>query len=269
MQNFGSILMIGLGNMAGAMLTGWLAAGIGPECFTAVDPVRETAPGGVRLLREVPEGRFDLVILGIKPQMLDAIAPQMDAVAGQDTLVLSMLAGVEVASLRKRLPQAGAIVRVMPNLAAAFGKSANSLYGEALPEDRRQALTKLVELLGATAWLASEDQFHAVTALAGSGPGFVYRFIEALAAGGAELGLDRTLAQSLASQMVEGAAMLAAASESSPGELAQRVASKGGTTEAGLEVLDRDGALCRLIAECLRAASDRSREMAEKASENG
>jgi len=268
-QQFQSILMVGLGNMAGAMLDGWLATGLDPNIFTAVDPAREEAPKGVRLLREMPPGSFDLVVLGVKPQLLDSVVPQIAAVAGQATVVLSMLAGVEIASLRQRLPQAGGIVRIMPNLAAAFGKSANSLYGEDLGHDRRTMLTALVEKLGTTEWLTSEDQFHAVTALAGSGPGFVYRFIEALAAGGAELGLDRSMAERLAVQMVEGAAVLAADSAASPGELAQRVASKGGTTEAGLAVLDHEGALGRLVAECLRSASDKSREMAEKASKKG
>ena len=104
-----------------------------------------------------------------------------------------------------------------------------------------------------------------VTALAGSGPAFVYRFIDALACGATELGLPAEQAGRLALAMVEGAASLAAASPHSPGELARRVASPGGTTQAGLDTLDRDGALAGLIEATLRSARDRSLEMAAEA----
>ena len=110
-----------------------------------------------------------------------------------------------------------------------------------------------------------EASFDLVTALAGSGPGFVYRFIDALAAAAADLGLPREQADRLALATVEGAAALAAASPHSPGELARRVASPGGMTQEGLEVLDRDGALVRLLSETLRAARDRGAQLAEQA----
>jgi pyrroline-5-carboxylate reductase len=118
-------------------------------------------------------------------------------------------------------------------------------------------------------WLESEDLMDLVTALAGSGPAFVYRFIDALAAGAAGLGLPVEQAERLAVAMVEGAASLAAASEHSPGELARRVASPGGVTQVGLDILDRDESLPRLVAECLRGARDRSAEMAEEARSQG
>ena len=114
-------------------------------------------------------------------------------------------------------------------------------------------------------WLADEELMHGVTALAGSGPAFVYRFIDALSAGATELGLPADQAERLALAMVEGAARLAASSPYSPGELARRVASPGGTTQAGLDTLDRDGALARLIAATLQSAHDRSVEMATEA----
>jgi len=123
--------------------------------------------------------------------------------------------------------------------------------------------------LGTPEWLAGEGLMHAVTALAGSGPAFVYRFIDALASGAAELGLPAEQAGRLALAMVEGAAALAAQSGHSPGELARRVASPGGTTQAGLDALDRDGAFARLIEATLRAARDRSVEMAAEARAKG
>ena len=265
MSDIESILIVGLGNMSGAILDGWLASGMDSASFTAIDPQVEKAPEGVRLLREAPgTGEFDLVLFGVKPQLLGDVAPTVEHLVGPDTILLSILAGSEEATLRERFPRAKSVVRLMPNLAAALRASASALFSQDLDEAGRAGITALVERFGSAEWLATEEQFHPVTALAGSGPGFVYRFIESLASAGEDVGLDPSQAERLAVQMVEGAARLAASSDASPGELASRVASPGGTTQAGLDVLDRDEALMRLMRDCLRAARDRSAEMAEK-----
>lgn len=260
-----SILILGCGNMGGAMLAGWLRAGLEPGRFTVVDPVLAEAPAGVRLLRAVPDERFDLVVLGVKPQLLDDVVPALAPLLAGGTVLVSMLAGVELASLATRFPQARALVRVMPNLAAAIGKSPVALFGQGLDDDARAALAALMAPLGTPEWLADEGQLDAVTALAGSGPAFVYRFIDALAAGGAALGLEPGQAQRLALAMVEGAGALAAASPDAPAELARKVTSPGGTTAAGLAVLDQDAAFARLVEATLRAARDRGAELARAA----
>ena len=261
-----TILLVGCGNMGGAMLAGWLAGGIAPSRFTVVDPVLAEAPAGVTLLRELPQGAaFDAVLLGVKPQMLAELAPSIAPFVRGDTTVLSILAGVELATLATRFPDAGALVRMMPNLAAAIGKSPIALAGQGLDDARKAKVTALLAPLGTPEWLASESLFDLVTALAGSGPAFVYRFIDALASGATALGLDEGQAQRLALATVEGASLLAAASPHSPGELADRVASPGGTTRAGLDVLDADKALAQLVEATLRAAADRSAEMAREA----
>lgn len=259
------MLIVGCGNMGGAMLAGWLAGGVDPSRFVVVDPVLAAAPPGVELLRELPQGAFDAILLGVKPQLLGDVAPRLSALAYPDTVVLSILAGVELASLAERFPDAGAIVRIMPNLAAAIGKSPVALFATDLDEAGRGEVTALMQPLGQPEWLEAESQFDAVTALAGSGPAFVYRFIDALASGAAGLGLDPAQAQRLALATVEGAAQLAAASPHAPAELARRVASPGGTTQAGLDVLDAGAALAALVADTLRAAADRSAEMAREA----
>lgn len=261
-----NILQFGCGNMGGAMLAGWLAGGIAPEAFTVVDPFLPEAPQGVRLLRQAPAGEApaDVVLLGFKPQQLPDAAAAVRPHVGAGTLVLSVLAGVDMATLRAAFPDAGAIVRVMPNLAAALGKSPIALVGDATGAAR--ALTeRLMAPLGQAEWLSGEDQMDLVTALAGSGPAFVYRVIDALATGAAALGLPRDQADRLALAMVEGAAALAAQSPHSPGELADRVASPGGTTRAGLNVMDVDGRVMALMQDTLRAARDRSAEMTEEA----
>ena len=264
-----SILLLGCGNMGGAMLAGWLAGGVAPQSFTIVDPALPEAPGGVRLLREAPVGEvFDAVLLGVKPQLLPAVIPAAEPLCGPQTLVLSILAGVELAVLADRFPRAAGHVRIMPNLAAALGKSPVALGATGLAEDTRRAITRLMEPLGQPEWIA-ESQFDLVTALAGSGPAFVYRFIDALASGAAQLGLDAAQAQRLALAMVEGASALASQSPHSPAELARRVASPGGVTQVGLDILDHDGALARLMAATLEGARDRSAEMAEDARKKG
>lgn len=263
------ILLFGFGNMAGAMLDGWLAAGFASERFVVYNPRTKTVPSGVKFESSVPAGPFDLVVLGVKPQMLDAVAAQVEPLLGPETLLVSILAGVELDSLRQRFPRAGGVVRLMPNLAVALRKSPNALVAEGLPPGRREQVTELAAALGSAEWLADERLFELVTALAGSGPGFVFRFIDALAEGAAELGLDRNQAGRLAVAMVEGAGALAAASQHSPAELARRVASPGGMTQRGYDVLDADRALISLLRETLRAARDRGEEMARDARENG
>ncbi len=269
MDRFQNILLVGCGNMAGAMLTGWLAGGIPASRFTVVDPHRETVPEGVTLHRTLPaEGRFDAILLGVKPQGLDDVVPALAPLVGRETALFSILAGVEFDSLAARFPQAGALVRVMPNLAVAIGKSPIALDARGLDEAGRAAVTALMEPLGTPEWLAGEHLFDAVTALAGCGPAFVYRFIDSLAAGAVALGLDAGQSQRMALAMVEGAGQLAGASTFSPGELADKVASPGGSTRAGMNVLDKDGALAAVIAAAMTASRDRNAEMAAEARKN-
>lgn len=260
MGKLDSILIVGCGNMGGAMLHGWLAAGYSPHRFTVVDPLLGEAPPGVTLLRDLPDRHFDVVLLGIKPQgfaeVAAALAPRID----RSTLILSILAGIGLSSLVQDLPGARGWVRAMPNLAAALGKSPIALAGDLAPAEQ-PGVTALLQPLGVPEWI-DEAQFDLATALVGSGPAFVYRFIDALAAGGAALGFAPEQAERLALAMVEGAAQLARQSSHSPAALARMVASPGGTTEAGLRQLDAEGALDRLVAATLRAARDRGAELA-------
>ena len=132
-----TILMVGCGNMGGAMMAGWLAGGLSPSDFTIVDPYLAEAPQGVELLRELPQRQFDAVLLGVKPQSLDEVAPSIAPLAGPQTVVLSILAGVELGSLAARFPQAKGHVRIMPNLAAAIGKSPVALVASGLDQAER------------------------------------------------------------------------------------------------------------------------------------
>ena len=268
-MTFDTILLVGCGNMAGAMLQGWLAAGLAPGQFTVADPVQRDLPQGVDSFQAIPvEGKFDAILLGVKPQMLAEVSPQVEALAGPHMVLFSILAGVELAVLADRFPRAKGLVRVMPNLSAALGKSPIALAERGLDEPGRRAAFELLAPLGTPEWIG-EDQFDLVTALAGSGPAFVYRFIDALAVAAADLGLPEEQAGRLALATVEGAAALAAASEHDPGELARRVASPGGVTQAGLDALDDGDSLRMLVEKTLTAARDRSAEMAAEARRKG
>ncbi|MCL9983128.1 MAG: NAD(P)-binding domain-containing protein [Erythrobacter sp.] len=257
----GQLLIIGCGNMGGAMLAGWLAAGADPARFSVLDPALPAAPEGVTLYREAGEAvaaaAHDAVLLGFKPQQLRDLAPGLQALTGAGVTVCSLLAGITRAQLCAAFPAARAHIRVMPNLAARINKSPVILAEAGLGEGDRAAVFALFDALGTAMWLEDEAQFDLATALAGSGPGFVYRFIDALAGAAAELGLAPDMAASLALATVDGAAALAATADVGPATLADRVASPGGMTREGLNVLDEGAALHRLLVETLRATRDK------------
>ena len=259
------ILIYGYGKMAGAMVEGWLREGVDARNITAYNPRHKDCADGVTLTTRQPDGEFDAVVLGFKPHMLGDIAPEMQALAGPNTLILSILAGVTLDQLDSAFPKAKANVRFMPNLAVALGKSPNVLAARDLSDSDRAAVTQLATSLGTAEWLADESLFDLATALAGSGPGFVYRFIDALAEAASELGLPADMSGRLATAMVDGAGSLAADSDFSPGELADRVASPGGMTREGLNVLDDNKALKSLLLATLRATAERGTELSRMA----
>lgn len=256
------VCFYGCGNMGGAMLRGWLAAGVSPDTFHVVDPVAENLPAGVAVSRAPQEvGRqFDVLVLGIKPQLLSSLAPDIAPLLAPGALVISILAGTTTQTLSEAFP-AARIVRLMPNLAAAIGKSPLGVF--APDEAPETEIATWLAPLGSVIWIEDEAQMDAVTALAGSGPAFIYRVIDALAKGGEAAGLPHAVAAQLAIAMTEGAATLAAMSTETPAELAARVTSPGGTTAAGLAVLDTDHALEALMTQTLRAARDRGTELAK------
>jgi pyrroline-5-carboxylate reductase len=262
----GPLWLIGCGNMAGAMLEGWLASGADPKLITVVRPSARPVGHGIRVLPTFPEGEVPAIVqLGFKPHTLDAVAPSLAPVLEAETILISILAGVEQASLRARFPTPRTIVKAMPNLPVRLSVGVTNLYSDSFDKEARALVTRLMAALGYAEWLEEEALFQAAGILTGAGPAFLFRFIDSLAEAGAALGLGPEQAARLASTMVAGSGALARASEESPRRLAERVASPGGTTEAGLAVLDRDSALASLLERTLTAARDRSNEMAAEA----
>lgn len=260
-----TLWLIGCGTMAGAMLRRWIATGAvrGEDVFVLNRSDREL-PEGVRQGRVLPDGTLpDAVMLGVKPQQLDGIAEQIASRVAGVPMLVSILAGVEEAALAARF-DAGAILRAMPNLPVEIGKGVVALHSDSADADARAGAGALMAPLGLTEWVDAA-QFDAVTALAGSGPAFVYRFIDALAAAGAAIGIPADQALRLALATVEGGALLAAQSADTPAMLADKVASPGGSTRTGLDVLDADAALVQLLTATLAASQRRNAEMAAAA----
>lgn len=266
LKDAGSVWLVGCGNMGGAMLRGWLASGLPAGAVTVIDPYTTDVPDGVRLLKDIPAGEASpaTLLLAVKPQSLDMVAPVLAPAVGAGTMVVSILAGVEIATLKARLG-AAVVVRAMPNTPAAIGRGVTALFGEGVDAAQRVRAEAMMAALGTVAWIDREDQFDAVTALSGCGPGFVFRFIDALAEAGHALGLPPELAARLALETVSGSAALAEASSETPAQLADRVASPGGATREGLNRLDEANGIRALMRETLSAAAKRSAELAAAA----
>lgn len=262
----GPLFLIGCGNMAGAMLGGWLDAGADPSEITVVRPSGKAAGQGVRVLTALPEDEVPaIVLLGVKPQKLDEVTPALAPVLAPETILVSILAGVEVTALRQRFAAPRNIIRAMPNTPVALRKGVVGLHGEDAEPQARATVERLMAALGHVEWIEDEALFALAGHLTAAAPAFLFRFLDALAEAGATLGLPEAQARRLAIHMAEGASALAAASDVPPSELARRVASPGGTTEAGLQVLDAESGLKPLILRTLDASRRRGIEMAEAA----
>ncbi len=265
-----NITFIGGGNMASAIIGGLLQKGWHADALRAVDPdagarARLETTFGIRTYAEAGPGMdgSDCIVLAVKPQQMRAVAMAVrPGLTSQ--LVMSIAAGIRAADLSRWLGDYPRIVRVMPNTPALVLSGISGLY--AMPAvaatDRAQA-EKIMGAVGSTLWLAREEQMDAVTAVSGSGPAYVFYFIEALQQAAAELGLDAAQARQLALDTFSGAIKLAAGSSEDVSELRARVTSKGGTTERALDTMEKDH-LRQIIARAVSAAAQRSRELGDE-----
>jgi pyrroline-5-carboxylate reductase len=204
-----------------------------------------------------------VLVLGIKPQGLEEAAPQVNALLGPQTVVVSILAGKTIDNLRSRMPAATAIVRTIPNLPASIGRGATGAASSPeVTEAQRLMTDALLRSNGVVEWVASEDLIDAVTGLSGSGPAYVFHLVECLAEAGAAAGLPADLAQRLARATVAGAGELLHQSDLPPETLRQNVTSPGGTTAAALQVLMAEpNSLKALMREAVAAAKHRAEEL--------
>jgi len=256
--------------MGRAMLSGWIKSDIIKSCHI-VDPGIAEAPFDHDALKihkdtsNIPK-TTDVVVFAVKPQIMADVIPNysglMDSAVG-----ISIAAGAPISLFEKTFGQNSQMIRVMPNTPAAIGEGITALYAKpAVSESARTIAEKLNVSLGPFLWCEQEDQMHHITALSGSGPAYVFYLIEAMAKAGEKLGLSPRDAMSLARQTVIGAAALVKSSPDKTAEdLRKAVTSPNGTTAAGLGVLmQTDDGLDDLMVKALKAASDRSKALAQE-----
>jgi len=257
---------IGCGNMGGAILDGWRMGGLDLGAVTVIRPSGKPVEG-TRTVKSFAEAGTSpkLVVLAFKPQKLDEVAPELRKYLSAKTIVVSILAGVEAASLRQRFPGVGSIVRAMPNLPVAVRRGVTGLYSPDVDQRTEAELNNLFSSLGFAMWMADESKLAALGSVAGAGPAYVARFIAALTKAGERRGLSHEIAATIARETVLGTAWMTATTGENMDSVARRVASPKGTTEAGLAVLDKEHVLDELVALTIDAASRRGNELAEAA----
>lgn len=266
----GPLLLVGAGKMGGALLSGWLDRGLDPETIFILDPappkeVAALAKDKSIHLNSTSDGLPDtpaVMVLAVKPQVMDDVLPPLKPLIGESTVVLSIAAGQTLASMERHLGGDAAIVRSMPNTPAAIGRGitvacANSHVSEA----QKNHCDALLRAVGSVAWSNDEAALDPVTAVSGSGPAYVFLLAECLEEAGVEAGLERGLAGRLARETVSGAGELLRQSDLSAEQLRKNVTSPGGTTAAALEILMGDDGMQKLMTQAVKAATKRSQEL--------
>jgi pyrroline-5-carboxylate reductase len=265
-----NILFVGGGNMGAALLGGLLANGAAAATLGAVDVdanqrERLAHTFGIKVWPAIADVTLDVdtVVLAVKPQHMREAAAALRPLLRQQ-LVLSIAAGIRTEDLARWLGGYGKIVRVMPNTPALVRAGIAGLYAcEHVSEAERQRADAVLRAVGETLWVTREEQIDAVTAVSGSGPAYVFYFVEALRQGALELGFDAGEAQQLALGTFAGAIALARSSNEDVASLRARVTSKGGTTERALATMNEER-VAAAIAKAVHAAMQRAGELGEE-----
>jgi pyrroline-5-carboxylate reductase len=263
------ITFIGGGNMASALIGGLVQQGLDPNDVRVVEINPEASASLTRAfaLKTYPgisaeALQSDLIVLAVKPQQLGAVAAELRPLL-REQLVISIAAGVRAQDLSRWLGDYPRVVRAMPNTPALVRAGITGLYALAgVTAPARAQAEQVLAAVGACVWLTDEAQMDAVTAVSGSGPAYVFYFIEALEAAALELGLSPAQGRELALATFLGAAQLARSSADDPATLRAKVTSKGGTTERALQVMEQAD-VKGLICSAVRAAAQRSQEMGD------
>lgn len=267
------LVLVGCGNMGFAMLSGWLKTGkLKPSEVLVVEPGEalrrrvsdlkvEAVPDASDLPQELAP---ELVLFAVKPQTIRAVAPAYRRFAAAGATFVSIAAGTRISLLEELLGENVAVMRCMPNTPASIGKGMMVLVSNGRVVAGTDAfIESLMATSGRVARIDSEDLMDAVTAVSGSGPAYIFHFIECLSAAAEKAGLPAETAKLLAMQTVYGAASLAAESSEEPGRLREQVTSPNGTTAAALSVLMGENRLRDLVTEAVEAAKKRSVELAD------
>lgn len=268
----GPLVLVGAGKMGGAMLAGWLAQGLDPKRVIVQDP--GPPPEVAALLARHAIGAHAtlptldaapaVLLVAVKPQVMDQVFPPVARTAGPGTLVLSVAAGKTIASFAAHLPPQTAVVRSIPNTPAAIGRGITVCAANSHVTPAQRALCdRLLAAVGEVGWVDREELIDAATAVSGSGPAYVFLLAECLAEAARSVGLEPALARRLADATVSGAGELLRQSGEDPAVLRQNVTSPNGTTFAALQVLMGKDGLQPLLNRAVAAAEKRSRELSK------
>ena len=262
--------------MAGSLIAGLIADGWNPASIRVSDTdTRQLERLSQRFPIETSSDNAqavagaDVLVLAVKPQVLEGVAHSIaSSVSRVNPLVISIAAGIPEAALRQWLGDKTPIVRCMPNTPAMVQSGATGMYANPLVTDEQRSIAEsILRAVGIVVWVDDEAMMDAVTALSGSGPAYIFLFIEALQAGARELGLAEETAYLLALQTVFGAAKMALESQEDAATLRQRVTSPGGTTECAINTF-QEGGFEELVSKALYAAAESSRELAKEFGSN-
>ena len=268
------ISFIGGGNMAQALISGLVSCGVKPSLITVADPNSEAreqlAAKGLNTVDPTADAKAavidaDIVVLAVKPQVMKAVVGSFaDALDKQ--LVISVAAGLSTELLSNMLGGYKNIVRAMPNTPVMIRMGATGLYGtDNISAEQKQLATAVMEASGLVMWVDNEEHMHAVTAVSGSAPAYMFYFIESMVDGAVALGLDKEQASALAMQTMLGAAKMAINSDDAPAELRRKVTSPNGTTQAAVESMQANDVAGQII-EAMQACYDRSQALSEEMS---
>lgn len=271
------IAFVGGGNMAQALITGLLAQGHPADCLHVADTdtakLADLAAQGVHTYAagagQTPAAvhAADVVVLAVKPQVLQAVLTPLQGVWDRQ-LVISIAAGIALATLKDWLGAPVAIVRAMPNTPAMIQQGATALYADdGVTAEQRALAERLLSAVGLVRWLADENLLHAATAISGSAPAYVFYLLEHMIATGEAMGLNAADAAALALQTAVGAAHMAAKSHhqhtDTPTTLRQKVTSPNGTTQAAIAAFD-DANVGQAIAQAMHACATRSQQISQE-----
>jgi len=271
-MNDTTLAFIGGGNMASSLIGGLIADGWNPARIRVADAsaqqlerLSQRFPVTTTTDNRAAVAQADIIVLAVKPQSMQAVAQELATdISQQQSLVISIAAGIREVTLRDWLGAGTAIVRSMPNTPAMVQSGATALFANpAVSDEQRSIAESILRAVGLAIWVDDEALMDAVTALSGSGPAYFFLFMEALQQAGCELGLPVKTARLLTLQTAFGAAKMALESTEDAATLRQRVTSPGGTTERAIAVL-QDGGFEALVSKALQAAAARSSELADQ-----
>lgn len=260
------VVLLGCGKMGSALLGGWLSRGLEPGTVRVIEPNPSDWLQGQRVILNagLPLEPPGVCVIAVKPQMMSEALESVRPLGGRRTMFLSIAAGTRISAIRDSVGALTPVIRAMPNTPAAIGKGITALVaGTGVSEEQMRLAEALMAAAGETVRLEDESDIDAVTAVSGSGPAYVFHLIEALAEAARAEGLSEEVSLRLARATVAGAGSLAVESGESPDQLRVNVTSPGGTTAAALKsLMDSESGLRPLIRRAVRAAADRSRELA-------